>query len=294
MQSSLSIAPITTDTIVVNELSSQKPTTLLLRTNRPYLYNSWIVNNRLRLKNEKLTKRQQSSCRIAFYSFWVCVTAGIMIIIIYRFTDECSLATNQKQFFIKCFRHWLYLAAICTSLLAFSGVILGACQYFRSKTLNFLYDDEHQQYLINTNGLLPMTMTSHSYCYPTLISSRQIQNRDDEHSNITLISSLTNTSLGRKIPPFNYDELPLETSPIIISKSPNMDNNNNNTKKIAFFSSSISTLSSPQSILSTARSSNASNTITNSKAPSILENTCTNTPATHITCISGIDVCKKQ
>jgi hypothetical protein len=300
MQSSVSIAPITADTIVVNELPSQKPTTLLLRTNRPYLYNSWTLNNRLRLKNEKLTKRQQSSCRIAFYSFWLCVTAGIMIIIIYRFTDECSLATNQKQFLIKCFRHWLYLAAICTSLLAFSGVILGACQYFRSQTLNFLYDDEHQQHLINTNGLLPMTMTSYSHCYPTLltnvnsiISSRQIQNRDDEHSNIILISSLTNTSLGRKIPPFNYDELPLETTPIIISKSPNMDDNNN-TNKILFFSSSTSNLSSPQSMLSTARSSNASNTITNSKAPSILENTCTSTPATHITCISGVDVCKKQ
>jgi len=298
MQSSISIAPITTDTIVVNELPSQKPTTLLLRTNRPYLYNSWTVNNRLRLKNEQLKKRQQSSCRIAFYSFWLCVSAGIMIIVIYRFTDECSLTTNQKQFFIKCFRHWLYLAAICTSLLACSGVILGACRYFRSQTLNFIYDDEHQQHLTNINGLLPMTTTSHSYYHPTslingtsIIPSRQIENLDDEHSNITLISSFTNTSLRRKIPPFNYDELPLQTNPIIILKSPKMDNN---TKKTIFFLSSTSTLSSPQSMLSTARSSNASNTITNGKAPSILENTYTSTPTSHVTSIPGIDIWNKQ
>jgi len=292
MQSSVSIAPVSVDSIVISELPSQKPTTLLLRTNRPYLYNTWTINNRLRLQNEKLIKRQRSSCRIAFYSLWLCVSAGVMIIIVYRFTDECSLTTNQKQFFfIKCLRDWLYLIAICISLLASIGVIFGACRYFRSQTLNFLYDDEHEQHSTTTNSLLPMTIRSNSLTNSVF---RQSENRDDEHSTTTVISSLTNTSLRRKMPPFNYDELPPETNPIIIRKSPNM---NNNINKTLLFSSSTSTLSSPQSVLSTARSSNASNTITNSnkdEATSTFEDIRASTPTSYTTCISGVDIWGKQ
>ncbi len=59
MQSSISIPLTPGESIAINELPSQRPTTLLLRTNRPYLYNSWTLNNRLRLKNEKLSKLQQ-------------------------------------------------------------------------------------------------------------------------------------------------------------------------------------------------------------------------------------------
>jgi hypothetical protein len=289
------------DLNVINELPSQKPTTLLLRTNRPYLYNSWVLDNRLRLKNKKLSKRQQSSCRIAFYSFWLCVSAGVMIILIYRFTDECSLTANQKQFFIKCLRHRLFLAAVCTIFFACGGIIFGACRYFRSQTLHFLYDNEREPHLTSTNDLLPMMSKSHSYSYPTLLTngasiipSREVQNRHDELSNTTVISSLIKTSLRRKIPPFNYDELPPEPNPIIISKSANI---NNDTNKTIFFSSFISTLSSRQSILSTTRSFNASNTITNSnksKATSIFEDTCSNTPASYTSCISGVDVWEKQ
>lgn len=284
MQPSVSITPIREDSIVTNDLSSKKPTTLLLRTNRPYLYNSWRINNRLRLKNEKLTKRQQSSCRIAFYSFWLCVSAGIMIIIIYRFTDECSLTTDEKQFSIECLRHWLFLAAVCTSFLACTGVIFGACRYFRSQTLHLLYDDQGQTHITRNNVLLPVTIS--------IVPPRQTSSHDDEHSNATIVSSLTNTSLRRKIPPFNYDELPAESNHLINSKSININNT-----KTRLFSSSTSTLSSPQSMFSTTRSSNASNTIIDSsktKTTSTIEDTCTNTHLSYPTSVSGIDIWKKQ
>jgi hypothetical protein len=296
MQSSSSIPPTSAESIVINELPSQNPTTLLLRTNRPYLYNTWALNNRLRLKNEKLSKRQQSSCRIAFYSLWLCVSAGVMIIVIYRFTDECSLAPNPKQFFIKCLRHWLFLAAICTSLLACGGVIFGACRFFRSQKFNFLYDEQHELQLTNNNGLLPMNITPHSYYYPTsltngvsIVSSRQLENHDSRHSNTTVISSITNASSRRKIPPFNYDELLPESNSITISKSPNIDNNN----KTILFSSSTSTLSLPQSIVPTPRTSNTTINSNKSKATSIFEDTCSSTPA-YTTCLCGANVWEKQ
>jgi hypothetical protein len=288
------------DLNVINELPSQKPTTLLLRTNRPYLYNSWVLDNRLRLKNKKLSKRQQSSCRIAFYSFWLCVSAGVMIIVIYRFTDECSLTTNPKQYFMKCLRHWLFLAAICTSLLACGGVIFGACRYFRSQTLNFLYDDEYERHRTNRNSSLPMTPTSHSSYYPTsftngasIISFRPTQNPDDAHSNAAVVSSITNRLLQRKLPPFNYDELPIESSFITTLKSPNRNNNN----KTIFFSSSTPTLSSSQLICPTARISNTTNTTMDSnqsKAKSVYKDNSSQTPASCTTCLCEVNVWEKR
>ncbi|CAF1320560.1 unnamed protein product [Adineta steineri] len=68
MQSSLPIPPTPVDTIANDVISLPKSTTLLLHPNRPYVHNYWLLNDRLRLKNKKLSRRQQSSCRIAFYS----------------------------------------------------------------------------------------------------------------------------------------------------------------------------------------------------------------------------------
>lgn len=267
MPSSFSIAPTPVESIVTDESSSQKPTTLLLRTSRPYYYNAWAENNRLRLKNEKLSKRQQSSCCIAFYSLCLCVSAGIMIIVIYRFTDECSSTTNGERFIVKCLRHWFFLAAISTCSLACIGVIFGTCRYFRSQRLNFLYENDRATDLRNTNGLLPMAATSNSYRSPVLLVNRtsltpsgQIRFVDDEYSSATIISSLANTSSHYKIPPFSYDELLDESIPIIISTSPNADIHN----ATRFFSSSTSTLSSPQLLSPSARTSNATTATINS------------------------------
>jgi hypothetical protein len=267
MPSPFSIAPIPTESMIINESSPQKPTTLLLRTNRPYYYNSWTENNRLRLKNEQLSKRQQSSCCIAFYSLCLSVSAGVMIIVIYRFTEECSSTTNAKIFLIKCLRHWLFLAAICTSFLACTSVIFGVCRYFRSQRLNFLYENERVTDLRNTNGLLPMNSASPCYRSPTLLVNRtspilfgQTRYGDDEYSSTTVVSSLPNVSPQCKMPPFNYDELPDEAIPIIISMPPNTDIHN----KTRYFSSSNSTLSSPQLLCPSARTSNATTTTTNS------------------------------
>jgi hypothetical protein len=291
MQSSFSITPTPAESIVVDKSSPQKPTTLLLRTNRPYFYNSWAENNRLRLKNEKLFKRQKSSCCIAFYSLCLCVSAGVMIIVIYRFTDECSSTTNAKRFLIKCLRHWLFLAAICTSSLAFSGVIFGACRYFRSQRLNFLYDNERVTAIGNTDNLLPMTITPHCYHSPTLlvnrsslIPSRQTRYGDDEYSNATAVSSLANASPQCKMPPFNYDELPDESTPVIISVSPNIDIHNTT----RFFSSSTSTLSSPQLMCPSARISNATTATINSNKSKTTPNFEKNGPSISTSYSNGL------
>ena len=266
--------PTLVDSNQIDELSSKNPTTLLLNTHRPYIFNYWTLNDRLRLKNEKLSRRQQSSCRIAFYSLWLCIIASVLIIIIYRFTDDCPLTTNRKQIFLKCSRHWLFFLAICLSLVACSGVLFGACRYFRSQPLTF----QNDLHVINDNNLLPMTSIAKSYGYSTngtpIIPFRQIRNRDDEHSN---------SSPQRMIPPFNYDEFPLESNSILISKSPN------NNKSI-FFTSSASSASSPQSIFSTT----ATNKILNSKATSISEDNCPSAPASYKSCICGIDVWERQ
>ena len=287
MQSPVAIPP---ESIVINESPLSKPTTLLLRTNRPYLYNSWIVNNRLRLKNEKLTKRQQSSCRIAFYSLWICVSASVMIIVIYRFTDECLITTEANKFIMNCLRHWLFLAAICTSLLACCGVIVGACRYFRSQTFNFLYDHDPHRHLAAANSLLPMTETSHSYYSPTvstngisIIPSRQIQQCDDELTNSTINSSLINISPQRKIPPFNYEELPSDSNSTMISLSPNINNN----KKI-FFSMSTSILPLPYFKSSSSRTSDMT------KTSSIFEDPCSSTFDSYTTCLADEAIWKQQ
>ncbi len=290
MRSSLPVPPTSVDSIVINESSPPRPTTLLLNVNRPYLYNYWAFNDRLRLKNEKSTKRQQSSCRIAFCSLCVCILASVMCIVIYRFTDECSLVTNGKGFSTECLRNWLFLVAISISLLACSGVIYGACRYFRSQPHTFLCSNDHELHLRNNNDLLPITTTSRSSRYSmsitddtSIIPTRLTQNHDDKYSHTNVISSLTNTSLRQKSPPFNYDELPPKLSPIIISKYPTVNNN-------MFFLSSTSASSSPQSIFSPTTSSNADE----SKPVSFREKARLSTPASSTTYTPGTDVWVKR
>jgi hypothetical protein len=175
------------------------------------------LNERLRSKNERLSRRQQSSCRLAFYCLWLFVFAGVMTIIVYRFTDDCPLATiDRKHIIVRCLRHILFLATVCISFLACSGVIFGACRYFRSQPKPFLYKDEHQLRLTQNYDILPTnTSTSHScYCQTSLtngasaLPSQQISNHIDDTSNVTISSSLQNMTPQRKVPPFTYDELP--------------------------------------------------------------------------------------
>jgi hypothetical protein len=151
-----------------NRLPLQKPTTAAcLYSDGSHLYHYWTLNDRFRSKNEKLSKRQQSSCRIAFYSVWLCIIAGVTSIIVYRYTEECPMTTNRKEFLVECLRHRLFLTAICISFLACSGFIFGACRYFRSQPQTFLYNQEHGLYVRKSSDLLPMTATSHLCYYPT-------------------------------------------------------------------------------------------------------------------------------
>ncbi len=319
MRSSFPLPPIPVDSIVINETSSEKPTTTLLHSSsvksshNHHLYNYWTLNDRLRSKNEKLSKRQQSSCRLAFYSLWLFIFASVMTIIVYRFTDECSLpAIEQKQFFLRCSRHILFLTTICISLFACSGVIYGACRYFRSQPQPFLYTNEYELRLTQNYDVLPISMTSHTCCCrrtsltngDSLLPSQQLLNHNDEHSNMSLTSSIQNISLYRKVPPFTYEELPptqsLYPAPLSPLSNVNVDTKSSdiNHNKSAFFSSSTSASSSPQSILSTTIISNKPN-VTNSnhnkrKSTLTFEDACPSTPTSYTTCVCGTDVWERQ
>lgn len=222
MQPSFPVSPAPVDSIVIKESSSDKPTTTLLHSSnittqhQHHLYNYWTLNDRLRSKNEKLVKRQQSSCRLAFYSMWLFLFAGVMIIIVYRFTDECSLTTiDRKHLVLRCFRHILFLAAICISFFGFSGLIFGACRYFRSQPKPLLRANKYELHVTPNYDELPTINTPHRCCYQTslvngasILPSQQISNQNDEHSNTTVTSSVQTMSPQRKVPPFTYDELP--------------------------------------------------------------------------------------
>ena len=237
------------ESIVIDQPLPSKPTTLLLRTHRPYFYNSWAINNRLRLKNQKRRKRQKSSCQIAFYSLWICVSASILIIVIYRFTDECSLRTNSNEFVLRCLRHWLFFITFLISCCACCGVNFGVYRYFRSQTLNFLYDDHYQRTSIRDNSLLPISIPLNScYCSSSTSTNdhstgsfRQAHQCKHEYTNTTVISSLTNLSTEHRLPPFNYDELPSDSNSIPILNSPQLINHINNKTTLSSSSPRTST-----------------------------------------------------
>jgi hypothetical protein len=321
MRSSLHLPPVPMDSIVINELSSQKPTTTLLHSSNiktphhHHLYNYWTLNERLRSRNEKLSKRQQSSCRLAFYSLSLFVCTGVMTILIYRFTDDCPLTIiDREQIILRCLRHILFLATICISFLACSGVIFGACRYFRSQPKPFLYNDEYELRLTQNYDILPTTSASHScYCQTPLANgtcvspSKQIFNHNDEHSNATMSSSIQNISPQRRVPPFTYDELPptrsmspppLPPLPILLNVNVNSKATNTNRHKSAFFSSSTSASSSPQSIFSAMILSNNPNASTSNnnkrKSTLIFEDACPSTPTSYTTCVCATDVWERQ
>ncbi|CAF1031622.1 unnamed protein product [Rotaria sordida] len=322
MPSSFKMSPKPVDSIVIDDLLTQKPTTTLLHSSNikkqyhHHLYNYWTLNERLRSKNEKLTKIQQSSCRFTFYSLWLFVLAGVMGIIVYRFTNDCPLTTNdKKQYSLKCLKHILFLVAICIGILACSGVMCGACRYFRSQPRQLLNNDECELRLISNYDALPISDTSRSCCCQrslinnaSLLPSQQISNHNDEYSNITVNSSIQNISSQRKVPPFTYEELPPTRSfsppslpPLPIPPSVNLNSKLSNTtnNKSIFFSSSTSSSSSPQSIFSATVTSNNPNATTsnnNNKRKSTLtfEDACASTPTSYTTCVCGTDVWERQ
>jgi len=318
MRSSFPIPPTPVDSIVIKDLSSQKATTTILHSpnkktpHHHHLYNYWTLNERLRSRNDKLTRRQQSSCRLAFYSLWLFVFAGVMTIIIYRFTDECSLTIiDRKEFILKCLRHILFFAAICISFLACSGMIFGICRYFRSQPKPFLYDDDYELHLTQNYDVLSINNTSPTNCYQTSLAngasqlpSQQLANHNNEHSNVTVTSFLPNISPQRKVPPFTYEELPPTQllSPPLLSSLPivniNSKSSNPNHNKSAFLSSSTSaSSSSQQSNFSTTLITNIpSGTTYNNKHKSTLyfEDACASTPASYTTCVCVADVWERQ
>lgn len=309
------------DSIVVNELPSQKPTTTLLHSStvkkqyQHHMYNYWTLNERLRSKNEKLFKIQQASCRFAFYSFWLFVFAGIMSILVYRFTNDCPLATiDRRQYSIKCLKHVLFFVTICLSFIACSGIIYGTCRYFRSQPRQWTYNDECELRLIQNYDLLPTTNRKISGGYQTsagtsdlLASTQQNSIHNDEHSNLTVTSLKPNVSTQRKIPPFTYEELPQTRSlyspslpALSVLSNSNLDSKSNNIGhgKSTFFPSSKLPLSSSQSAFPKTIISNIPNsTIHNDKSCKSTINyksTVSTVPTSYTTCICGTDVWERQ
>ncbi|CAF1099226.1 unnamed protein product [Adineta steineri] len=328
MQSNFSIPPppISVDSIVIKDSSSDKPTTALLHSSnikaqhQHHLYNYWTLNDRLRSRNEKLAKKQQTSCRLAFYSLWLFFIAGVMIIIVYRFTDECPLSTIDQQLFIlKCFRHILLLAAICITFIGCCGIIFGACRYFRSQPKPLLNSNEHKLHLTQDYDVLPIINTPHKCCYQTSsvngisrLSSPPISNHNDEHSsNNTATSSVHNISPQRKIPPFTYEELPstqsfspppLSSLPILSNIPTNSKCPDSNHPKSVFLTSSTSASSSLQSNHSTKiitnnlniRTSYNNNNNNERNSSLAFEDAGASTPTSYTTCACGVDVWERQ
>lgn len=297
------------DSIIINEITSHKPTTTILHSpskktpHHHHLYNYWTLNERLRSKNEKLLQRQQSSCRMAFYSLWLFILSGVMAIVVYRFTDDCSLPTiDHKDFLLRCFRHVLLLITLSISFFACSGVIYGACRYFRSQPRPFLYTDEYELHLTPNYDVLPISNQSHTCCcQKSLINGTPlISIHNDEHSNATATSSIQNLSPQRKMPPFTYEELPTTQSlySVPLSPLPKNKSSNRSPKKNAFFSSSTSTSSSAQSSFSPSTIPNQSDVTTSShnkrKSTLIFEDAYPSTPTSYTTCVCGTDVWERQ
>lgn len=215
------------ESIIIDESpsSSSRPTTLLLRSNPPYFYNNWILNNRLRIENEKFSQRQQSSCSWAFYSLCISVSTAILIIVIYRFTDQCAFVVNSNELLTICFRHWLFIGAGVLSGLSFCVFLLNICRYFRSERVNFIYENGRQPVFGSSNGIFPTGRTCHYPSAPMLFgngsSNQSFRYRDDEHSSLTLHSCPINYSSHQKLSPLIYDELSdVSQTPIRISISP--------------------------------------------------------------------------
>ncbi|CAF3250239.1 unnamed protein product [Rotaria socialis] len=316
--SSLSNPPIPVDSIVINEISSQKPTTTLLHSSKikrqyqHHSYNYWTLNERLRSKNEKLFKKQQSSCRFAFYSLLLFVFAGVMGIIVYRFTNDCSLVSiDRKQFNVKCLKHILCFTTMCISFIACSGLVFGACRYFRFQPRQLLYNDECELRLIQNYDLLQGTNKSNYCCYQnslisgdSALSSQLTSNHNEEHLNFTVNSSIQHISSQRKIPPFTYEELPPTCSlpsiplpPLPISPSINLNSksSNINPDKSALFSSSTSASSSPKSLFSATIIPNTTTSNNNTRKSTLTsEDACATTPTSYTTCECVTDVWERQ
>ncbi|CAF1628414.1 unnamed protein product [Adineta ricciae] len=267
-------------------LQPTRPTTLLLPKNQPHLYNYWTLHDRLRLQNAQLIKQQQSSCRMIIYSLWLFIFSSVTSVVIYRFTDQCSETKQGKILFLKCLRYWLLLVTIGISVFTCCGVIFGAGRYVRWRPRRFQKENQLQFNLQNKSILLPMTNLSHSSHYSTpltddspLASCRKYLKPNDLNSNTTEMSSLTNVSLQRKIPPYDYEELP------------NIVNSNKNTFLPLPRSSLLSSLS-------TETGSNDHQSKPNgvkSKSTLVDQNTRSNTSSiSHTIYLAGVDVWQKQ
>ena len=307
------------DSVLINEISSQKSMITLLHSSNskpedhPHLYNYWTYNERLRSKNDKLLQRQQASCRLAFYSVWLFIFAGVMTIIVYRFTDECpsdlNTTTEKKPSFIRCSRYLLFFAAISISIIACTGLFYGACRYFHSQPQPNLFNDQLELNLTQNYDTLPINNQMHSCCYHADLSNATsklpslfVSNHPDDNSTATQISSMQHTSPMRTVPPFTYEELsPVKSrallpTPSYINTKPSIFAANQKTK--VYFSSSTSPSSSPQSIFSTSTTLNSVPLVRIDRqkeiSTSAFEDTSSITPMSSTNCTSATEIWERQ
>ena len=282
------------DSLIIKESSSQKPTTTFLySSDTNHFYNYWTLKERLRSRNEKLWKKQQSSCRLAFYSLWLFLFSGVLGISVYRFIDECTpTIDNRKQTSLKCLRNVLFLIVACINFLSCSGIVYGACQYFRSQPQSLSYNDEYELHLIHA-----LPSLTNSCCYQrssskdnSVLPLRQLNN---EHSHFRVNSLIQNTSSQRKIPPFTYDELPfirtiLPSSLLIFDRNVQSSNMNHNQNAFSFSSTSNLSTSAISYIPNLANSNNNKH-----KSRLIFEDTCLSKPHSHMPCLRETDIWKR-
>ena len=100
--------------------------------------NYWLINDRLRSKNLKLSVRQQSSCHLAFYSLSLAILCAVLSIVIYRFTDECSSSSAKtpfkaREFSLRCFKDEVILLLLAVSFFALNLLLCAGCRYFCSQ-----------------------------------------------------------------------------------------------------------------------------------------------------------------
>ncbi|CAF1209090.1 unnamed protein product, partial [Didymodactylos carnosus] len=192
------------NTIVIHQNDNRQSTAALLpQSSSPsgqhhHPYNYWTINDRLKSKNDYLLKRQKCSCRLAFYSLWLLISACVLFIIAYRFTDECSELVKH----FKCKRFGLFLLSISIASLACCGVFCGVCQYFRSQpqplTPELYYDKVNNTLTEETN----LHDTRHCCCVhqqhqPLVLQQHQEDEKTTQTTvqNISSISSITSSSI---------------------------------------------------------------------------------------------------
>ena len=292
MESSLSVPFKSINSILTDPSSSLNSGKI---PTRPHSFTYWILNDRLRSRNRKLSRRQQSSCRIAFYSLTLCVVACVMSIVIYRFTDECLLANDQTEFSIECSRHRLYLLSIAIGCLACIGLLFGACRYCCSQPRTLITDEEFQRSLLQPHRSLLTTSPSHS-CPSSASVVNETSTKPSErvrHDRYEPMNpSTTNQSIEGATNPPTESPLPVSDNLKINEKSPLEI-----TSREVYSSTLIVSVSSPPPTSTTAMSLGTDTSTSNDKtmlSRAMPSHACSSTPTPNRACLCRVDVWQRQ